>query len=199
MDVFPLIYIKNRKLLGSVEGKTLSINELPESSDGETVYVKDFDGIAKDTPNLNLYQKLSDKYELWVDAGPRTFGDVVDIIMAGANRITIMGNLFPMKDILNIKDVTDSMIYANVNLEREPDLAFTLPPGVDGLVVFNDKNQIESDFKADELLKTICSKYKVYAAGVDENNISYWKNMGVVGILLNLERFKLVNKDDFRS
>jgi len=199
MDIVPLIYIKNRKLLGAVEGKTLSINELPESSDGETVYVKDFDGIEKNVPNLNIYQKLSDKHNMWIDAGPRTFGDVVDIVMAGANRITITGNLFPMKDVPNIKEVTDSMVYANADFEKELDIAFALPPGVDGLVVFNDKNQIGLDFKAGELLKAICIKYKVYASEVDENNISYWKNMGVAGVLLDLERFKLVNKDDFRS
>lgn len=199
MDVFPLIYIKYRKILDAMGGNVLAINELPESSDGEIVYVKDFDGIVKDAPNLNLYQKLSDKHDLWVDAGPRTFGDVVDIIMAGANRITITGNLFPMKEISNIKELTDSMIYTNVDLEKETDMAFNPPLGIDGFVVSNNKNQIELDFKNGELLKTICSKYKLYATEEDEKNISYWKNIGVAGVLLDFERLKLVNKDDFRS
>jgi hypothetical protein len=190
MDIFPLIYVKYRKLLGAIEGNMLAISDLPELSDGNMIYIKDFDGTEKDAPNLEIYQKLSDKNDLWVDAGPRTFGDVVDIIMAGASRITIMKNIFPMKEIPNIKEVTDSMIYTNIDLEKEQDILFTPLPGIDGLVVFDDKNQTE-------LLKTICSQYKVYVTEADEKNISYWKSVGVAGVLLDFEKFKLVNKDDF--
>jgi hypothetical protein len=189
MDIFPLIYIKYRKISGAIDGNALAINDLPELSDGNMIYIKDFDGTEKDAPNLEIYQKLADKNDLWVDADPRRFGDVVDIIMAGASRITIMKDLFPMKEIPNIKEVTDSMIYTNIDLEKDQEILFTPPQGIDGLVVFGDKSQTE-------LLKTICSQYKVYVTETDEKNISYWKDIGVAGVLLDFEKFKLVNKDD---
>jgi len=145
------------------------------------------------------YQKISEKQEIWVDAGPRVLGDIVDFIMAGATRITIRKNLFSIEEISNIKEITESMIYSDVDLrnEKERTMVFSLLSGVDGLVVFYDKNQIEMDFKTGELLKTLCNKYKVYAAESDEKNISYWKNSGVAGVLLDLKKIKQVNRGGF--
>ena len=196
MDIIPLIYIKNRKLRGAIEGKMLFINELPEQSDVGKLYVKDSDGIEKDEPNLDIYQKLSEKHDLWVDAGPRMFGDVVDIIMAGATSITLRKNLFPTEEISNIKEVTETAIYINTDLKDEKqDMASAISHSVDGLVISCDGKQIEDDFKISELFRTMCNKYKVYVAELDEKNISYWTNIGVAGVLLDLETMKKVSKD----
>jgi len=196
MDIIPLIYIKNRKLRGAIEGKMLFINELPEQSDAGKLYVKDIDGIERDEPNLDIYQKLSEKHDLWVDAGPRMFGDVVDIIMAGATSITLRKNLFPTEEISNIKEVTETAIYINTDLKDEKqDMASAISHSVDGLVISCDGKQIEDDFKISELFRTMCNKYKVYVAELDEKNISYWTNIGVAGVLLDLETMKKVSKD----
>ena len=196
MDIIPLIYIKNRKLRGAIEGKMLLINELPEQSDAGKLYVKDSDGIEKDEPNLDIYQKLSEKHDLWVDAGPRMFGDVVDIIMAGATSITLRKNLFPTEEISNIKEVTETAIYINTDLKDEKqDMASAISHSVDGLVISCNGKQIEDDFKISELFRTMCNKYKVYVAELDEKNISYWTNIGVAGVLLDLETMKKVSKD----
>ena len=196
MDIIPLIYIKNRKLRGAIEGKMLLINELPEQSDAGKLYVKDIDGIERDEPNLDIYQKLSEKHDLWVDAGPRMFGDVVDIIMAGATSITLRKNLFPTEEISNIKEVTETAIYINTDLKDEKqDMASAISHSVDGLVISCDGKQIEDDFKISELFRTMCNKYKVYVAELDEKNISYWTNIGVAGVLLDLETMKKVSKD----
>jgi len=196
MDIIPLIYIKNRKLRGAIEGKMLFINELPEQSDVGKLYVKDSDGIEKDEPNLDIYQKLSEKHDLWVDAGPRMFGDVVDIIMAGATSITLRKNLFPTEEISNIKEVTETAIYINTDLKDEKqDMASAISHSVDGLVISCNGKQIEDDFKISELFRTMCNKYKVYVAELDEKNISYWTNIGVAGVLLDLETMKKVSKD----
>ena len=196
MDIIPLIYIKNRKLRGAIEGKMLLINELPEQSDVGKLYVKDSDGIEKDEPNLDIYQKLSEKHDLWVDAGPRMFGDVVDIIMAGATSITLRKNLFPTEEISNIKEVTETAIYINTDLKDEKqDMASAISHSVDGLVISCNGKQIEDDFKISELFRTMCNKYKVYVAELDEKNISYWTNIGVAGVLLDFETMKKVSKD----
>jgi len=196
MDIIPLIYIKNRKLRGAIEGKMLFINELPEQSDAGKLYVKDIDGIERDEPNLDIYQKLSEKHDLWVDAGPRMFGDVVDIIMAGATSITLRKNLFPTEEISNIKEVTETAIYINTDLKDEKqDMASAISHSVDGLVISCNGKQIEDDFKISELFRTMCNKYKVYVAELDEKNISYWTNIGVAGVLLDLETMKKVSKD----
>lgn len=201
MEIIPLIYIKNRKIHIEKEGNHVSLDDVLEKNiKDREIYFLDMDGIEKNRPNLCLLQKISEKQEIWVDAGPRVLGDIVDLIMAGATRITIRRGLFPIEDIPNIKEVTENMICTAVDLqnEKERTLAFSPLPGVDGLVILSNKNQIEMDFKTDGLLKTLCNKYKVYTAETDEKNIPYWKKMGVAGILLDLKIAKnRVNRDGF--
>lgn len=195
MEIIPLIYVKNRKITIEKEGRVLSLNEvLEQSSKNKIIYFLDIDGIERDKPNLCSYQRISEHCDIWVDAGPRVLGDIVDYVMAGATRITIRKNLFSIEEIPNIKEVTESMIYSDVDLrnEEERTIVFSLLPGVDGLVVFYDKNQVDRDFRSGELLKNLCNKYKVYAAESDEKKVSYWKNMGVAGVLLDLKKIKQV-------
>jgi len=201
MEIIPLIYVKNRKIYTEKEGKPVSLDEVLEQMDEEdSIYFLDIDGIEKNKPNLCTYQRITEKQDIWVDAGPRVLGDVVDLIMAGANRITIRNNLFPMEEIPNIKEVTENMIYTVVELRNEKERMFSFSPlpGVDGLVFFSDKKQIEMDFKTGELFRTLCNKYKVYAAEADRKNSSYWEKMGATGILLDFKIAKnWVNRDVF--
>jgi len=200
MEIIPLIYVKNRKITIEKEGMALSLDEVLEQiSKNKIIYFLDIDGIERDKPNLCSYQRISEHCDIWVDAGPRVLGDIVDYVMAGATRITVRKNLFSIEEIPNIKEVTESMVYSDVDLrnEKERTSMFSLLPGVDGLVAFYDRNHVDRDFRSGELLKNLCNKYKVYAAEYDEKNISYWKNMGATGVLLDLKRKKQVNRGEF--
>ena len=84
MEIIPMIFLKNEKLINTKLSKAKHFNNVLEKTSESTLYILDNDGIEKNKPNLNLYQELSKSYILWVDAGPRNIGDVVDLVIAGS-------------------------------------------------------------------------------------------------------------------
>ena len=200
MEIIPLIYLKKREILVEREGQRLSLNEMSEKVDkDEKLYILDIDGIEKDKPNLCLYPKLSENHKIWVDAGPRVLGDVVDSIMAGATNVTVRKKIWPEIDTSSIKEITENEIYAEISPKSQnmQIIEFSLLNNVDGLVVFNDKNQIETDFKCGSYLKNLCIKFKMYAYESNQKNFSYWKTLGVAGVLVDLDKIKEFRKHGF--
>lgn len=178
----------------------LPFNEILEQVDkDENIYVLDTDGIEKDKPNLCLYQKLSKVHALWVDTGPRVLGDIVDVIMAGATNITVRKNLWHELDVSSIKEITENKIYASVGLKSQGDHNTEIFPfyDVDGLVVFDGKNQVERDFKYRGFLKNLCTKHEIYTYERDPKNIDYWKKLGVTGLLVDISKIKEFKKNEF--
>ncbi len=190
MEIIPLINLKKGKMVEPKYLENVSLNELLERFKDDKLYILDHDGIEKNKPNLCLYQKLSKHHELWVDAGPQVLGDVVDSVIAGANSITIRKNLWQDTDISGIKEISENKIYGEVTLERYSisGTITSLVYDVDGLVVFDKKNQIEGDFKSAERLKDICKRYETYAYGLKKKNAAYWEKLGVTGLLIDIER-----------
>ncbi len=200
MDIIPLIHLKKRKITVEQEEYRLPFNEILEQVDKDVnIYVLDTDGIEKDKPNLCLYQKLSKSHALWVDTGPRVLGDIVDVIMAGATNITVRKNLWHELDVSSIKEITENKIYAGVDLKSQDGHNTEIFPfyDVDGLVVFDGKNQVERDFKYVGFLKNLCIKHEVYAYERDPKNINYWKNLGVTGLLVDISKIKEFKKNEF--
>lgn len=194
METIPLVYVKNKRIQIEKDRKNISLDDVLENvTKDKDIYFLDVDGIEKNKPNLCTYQKIAEKRNIWVDAGPRVLGDVVDLLMAGANKITIRPHLFPIEEIPSIKDVTENMIYSVVDLLKDEENSFAfsqLFPSIDGLVFFSDRKKIEGDFKKEDLLKSLCTKYKVYVAETDEKNIPYWNKIGGSGVLLDLKTYK---------
>jgi len=190
MEIIPLINLKKGKMVEPKYLENVSLNELLEQFKDDKLYILDHDGIEKNKPNLCLYQKLSKHHELWVDAGPQALGDVVDSVIAGANSITIRKNLWRDIDISGIREITENKIYGEVTLEKYSNSGTitSLVYNVDGLVVFDKKNQIEGDFKSAERLKDICKRYETYAYGLKKKNAPYWKKLGVTGLLIEIEK-----------
>ena len=193
MEIIPLIYLKKRKIVTEKEENWLSIDEVLEQvSKDEKIYVLDIDGIDKNKPNLCLYPKLIENHKIWVDAGPRVLGDVVDSIMAGATNITVRRKIWPELDISSIKEITESEIYADIDPKDQNihSVKFSLMNNVDGLVIFNNRNQMEGNFKYSSFLKNLSIKYKIYAYESNQKKISYWKTLGVTGLLVDLGKIK---------
>jgi uncharacterized protein related to proFAR isomerase len=193
MEVISIIYLKKRKILSEKEGEQISLNDLFERIDKDKkIYVLDIDGIEKDKPNLCLYPKLSENHKIWVDAGPRVLGDVIDSIMAGATNITVRKKIWPEPDISGIKEITESKIYIEIDSKNNNmhSIKISLINNADGLVIFNDKNQIETDFRFSSSLKNLSAKYKIYVYESNEKNFYYWKAQGIAGILMDLDKIK---------
>ena len=199
MDIIPLIYLKKGKIRVEQKEYHLPFNEILEQIDKDAnIYVLGTDGIEKDKPNLCLYQKLSKSHTLWVDTGPHILGDIVDDIMAGATNITVRKNLWHELDVSSIKEITENKIYAGVGIKSQDEGNTEIFPfyDVDGLVVFDGKNQMERDFKYVGFLKNLCIKHEVYAYERDPKNINYWKNLGVTGLLVDISKIKEFKKKE---
>lgn len=195
MEIIPLIYVENRNIYTKREGRRISLTEiLKQNGKNNKIYVLDIDGIEKNKPNLCTYQRLVPTHEIWVDAGPRVIGDIVDFVMAGATNVTIRKNLFSIKELADVKELTESEIYIVSDLQNEMERkrTFSSISGIDGYVVFYNKNQVEKDFKSSEFLKNLCNNFKVYIVEPEGENAAYWKNRGVAGLLVDIERIKQV-------
>lgn len=193
MEIIPTIYLENRKIQIEKNGANISLDKVLENVDKDKeIYFFDIDGIEKNKPNICTYQKIAEKRDVWVDTGPRALGDVVDLLMAGTNKITIRPNLFPIKETPSIKDMTENIIYSMVDLPYDKETFFNASdfPGIDGLIFFPDEKRTVVRFQKEEELKKLCNKYKIYVGDSNEKNIPYWKKIGVSGLLLDLKNYK---------
>lgn len=200
MEIIPLIHLQKRKITGGNEGNHLSFNDLLQQVDkDEKIYLLDIDGIKKDKPNLCIYRSISEHRKIWVDSGPRVLGDIVDAVMAGATDITVRKSYWPTLDIYAIQEMTECDIYVDIDLKSQTDqhLELSLFYDVNGFVSFNVQDEIEGDFKARSILKNLCKKYKIYIYDPNPKNLSYWKERGVTGLLIDISMIRSFKKHGF--
>ena len=191
MELIPLITLEKRKIIETNQ-KTTDTKEINQVNEDEKIYVLDKDGIVKDKPNLCLFQSASGSYGLWVDSGPVDLGDVVDSFMAGATAITIRKNMWNNLDIENIREITENEIFFEIDLRDIDEInnKIHLIEKADGIVLFNEKKLIELDSKYTNFLKQLCNKIKIYAYETNSENIFYWENKGITGLLVNIKKIK---------
>ena len=87
MEIIPLIYVNNDNVLDSKGLRVRDWNKFMEHMNN--VYVFDIGGMKRNKPSLELYQRIGEYAALWVDASPRRFEDVMDVVVAGAEKVTI--------------------------------------------------------------------------------------------------------------
>jgi hypothetical protein len=186
MNIIPLVKMKKRKVFSSLSEKEVfeKINE------NQRVYILDLDGIDKDKPNLCTFQRISGDYELWVDYGPRNLGDVVDMFMAGAERVTIRSPLWPKLNIPDIREISENKIFLNIDIENLKDSREFSYQASDGLVNFNSKEKIESNFIYGDYLRDYGINNEIYSYENDSKNINYWQMFGVKTLLVDIEKYE---------
>jgi len=185
MKIIPVVYLRDGKIWTKKDAEPISIkNILEQVKADEEVYILDDDGIEGNRPDFSIYQSLSEHYSIWVDAGPRILDDVVDVVMGGATNVVIRENLFVSKDLPEVKEFTDCLIYSYVDLQKDEPRFLSMSSYIDGLVICNDRKQFEGDFRLCELLKNLCKRHSVYVFDDEKENTKYWENIGVAGILL---------------
>jgi len=200
MKVIPLIYFEKRKLYTDNSGELVSLKDLLKEIDKETnVYILDKDGINNDRPNLCTYPKLSEHCKIWVDHGPRSLGDVVDAVLAGASSITIRKNIWPKASALKIKEITDSEIYEKFDTENHSyeKSSFLLSSDFKDFVVFPDKDRLDKEINYDDKIKKICKKFNTYVIEFDERYFSFWKKTGAKSIITEYNTWKKVKDYEF--
>jgi len=183
MQVIPLIEIINKKIQ--------NFELLDKLNQDDLLYIIDLDAIEKDDSNLDIYQTLSKKYQLWVDAAPRTLGDAVDIFMAGAENITLRKTFYPQANLESIREFTENKIYANIEIyddaEFYDDFFFE---DVDGLINFYSRDEIEKDFIINDAIKNFSTKNKINIYENNKQNIEYWNKFNPECFLVDISKYQ---------
>lgn len=189
MEIIPIITLKNYNITNPL----ISLENISQYvKEEEKIYILDLNGIEKDKPNLCIFQKLSSSYQLWVDCGPRNFGDIVDIFTTGATSVTIRKALFHSINISDIRDVSENKVYLNLDFQNfekhaNDDL---LTEKYDGIVNFNTKEEIEQNFSLHEYIKKIVKQNKIYFYENDYKNYVFWERLGATGLLVDIDKLK---------
>ena len=187
MQIIPLIKINNKEIQNS--------ELLEKINEDDLLYVLDSDGIEKDESNLDIYQKLSKKYQLWIDNAPRKLGDVVDVFMAGATNITLRKIFYPKVKLESIREITENKIYANIEIynkiELYDDFFFE---DVDGLINFYSREELEQDFKKYDLIKNFSTKNKTHIYENNKQNIEYWNKFNPEDFFVDISKYREFKK-----
>jgi len=192
--------MKNRKPHLEEKGDPSLFKETLEQLDeGQNIYFLDIDGLEKNKPNFCTYQRLSGHHNMWIDAGPRVLGDVVDAVMAGATAVIVRQDLWPKLDIEKIKEFTENEIYMGIDLKNQAKNLnnVLLPSGIDGVVLLSNRDEIEKEFKTADLVRELirkADKHKLYVYESNPENVHYWEKRGAVGLLVNINKIEEFKK-----
>ena len=195
MEIIPLIHFRKRNILRQDSSKYKIDGFLKNEDLPEKIYLLDHEGIEKNKPNLCTYQKLSKTIEIWVDTGPSDLGDVVDMVMAGATDITLRRQIWPNINLEKIREITESNLYLELSLKRQDkyNTKHPLLDDTDGLVILDN---VKEKNTSTELVKKLGRKYKIYIYETDQRNIDHWEELGVYGLIVNLDDLGEFKKHD---
>ena len=189
MDYIPIIKIKNRKIVNCHNNEIKNIKNLLKKYQDIPIYILDSDGIKKNKPNLCLLQKLSKKYKLWIDQGPRSLGDIVDSIIAGTENITVRLNLIEYDDLINIKEIIENKIYINVEETNVNELSSSNNLNLDGYTMFLNEKLL-SNFKIIEYIKNFVKKNSSYIYIKNKSELDLLNKYDFKGFLSDIEKIE---------
>lgn len=110
MDILPLVQVEQGRVIEAdrVTPAAQRFHQLRQEH-GE-VYVMDLDGIRYNRSHLDVYKKVSRKPFLWIDALPRRVEDVIDLVVAGAKRITVSETMGE-ETLHTVRDIYEGKLY----------------------------------------------------------------------------------------
>ncbi len=195
MIKIPFLELKKRKIVLKDRAGSADDSDLFEKiyKYGK-IYFLDQDGINKNKPNYCTYQRLSSSAELWVDAGPRDIGDVVDLIMSGVSKIVIREELWSELDFQSIKKYTEIEIYKLItNFEEDKHKPIFSDTDFNGLIILGEKS-IAKKLQETHKTKKSDENNKIYVYITNKQNATYWKEYKVDGLIINIEDMEKYNK-----
>ncbi|MDG6229347.1 MAG: hypothetical protein QCH96_05225 [Candidatus Thermoplasmatota archaeon] len=194
MQEILLIHMRRGKIVLDLSSK--DIRDILDRLQGSIIYVFDEDGIKRNHPNVSLYQRLTNIAELWVDAGPRTVGDIVDDVFSGAQRIVIRPDLWVELDLHTVVDLTENelmALYHSSDIQKgiPYDMVFTQSHGV---VLQFDEDSTPLDFKMNGIIKQICKVKPTYILDTRKQQMEKWDTFGITAVFRPLDQMEVFDK-----
>lgn len=183
METVPLLYVRNERVLDNKTGeKTKNWKPLIEGL--KQLYVIDVGGLLENKPSLELYQRMCEFASLWIDSGPRSFEDVMDTVVAGAEKITIQKNLFK-DDSSQLFDAMEREMYSGLELQDVVNGLWNDDSKWTGFVVYV---HTEMSFKEKDCLVAVAKKMPLYLVAKEQGFIDreWVEELGVKGIIYPL-------------
>ena len=112
VERIPLVYISDGKIVDD-ERRVIEDWKKRMGRFGE-IYIIDIDGVERNEPNLDLYQRIYRKK--WIDSFPRCFEDVMDLVISGADKVVIRRSFDGMDRVFREVDVE---LYLSISNETE--------------------------------------------------------------------------------
>lgn len=183
MKFIPLLetrYVGKRKEIADLFS-ALNKSENTVSS----LYILDEKGVKKNHPSLSLHQYAHRWFDTIVDAGSRHVGDIVDVILAGADIIVIRPTLWCEPDFLSVRDISESKLYVwydpfeKEKMKTDSTVLFSQADGI----IFNAENvatPIPFDIK--DKVKALIAKHGVENVVVFDPNKTHEKELNIFGL-----------------
>jgi len=162
MKYIPLIRTKEIKKQNQIADlfSTINTNERTVSS----VYLLDEQGIRKNHPSLSIHQYAHRWFDTIVDAGCHHIGDVVDILLAGAQIVVIRPTHWKEPDFLSIRDISESEIYMWYEFNEERNnkrISTKFYAQADGIILNIENVSNPLPFTVRDELRILCTKHPV--------------------------------------
>lgn len=126
--IVPLVHVKQGHVVHPARRKWLPVAEHEAALDQvadlfkqhDAVYVLDQDGQFSGVANLEFLQQLERKrVHPWVDAGPRTSEDAMDLLFAGVETLTLRPQHMGPEKIHDVAELSDVPLHAGIELATE--------------------------------------------------------------------------------
>ncbi|MCK5559670.1 MAG: hypothetical protein KAJ51_03715 [Thermoplasmata archaeon] len=214
--VMPAISILNGRIVMAHKNKYQRLkidNVIPKPADFielladehgySTVFITDINGVTKNNPQIGLIRKISEAAEIWLDAGVRNGDSVIDLFIAGAERVVLGTKTIDALEELEIAhELSENILFGldyhhnkivscNTTLQARDPLAVLNEVTRMGIkkVVFTDLGRIGTTEPLNlRLIKSIVSKrVELYVGGGIKKSQAYdLSKSGVKGVLVEL-------------
>lgn len=146
--------LKNKKTIADIATRLTTDSEVIP-----TAYLFDSTGIKKNQPALELHQYIRRWFETIVDAGCQHVGDVVDVLLAGAEIIVLRPEIWREPDFLTVRDISESEIYVwyDVLYQKNNPSKNHLLNEADGIILYVDHIKTPMPFIVRDSIRSMIS------------------------------------------
>ncbi|MEM4258391.1 MAG: hypothetical protein QXL17_04475 [Candidatus Thermoplasmatota archaeon] len=190
MDIIPCICIKHAKCY-SLFSQELPLSRIHTILPQESIlYLYDVHGIAENRPDLTMMQRLADEYIVWVDAGVRSVDDVMDVVTAGASKITLRKNLWQTLEIPKIRYVTDVELYLDISSGNFRSwIELSVYADMLGFTYVDIDHHTDEQYY-ENTIKELSTKYKIYLLKTTVNSVHHWKEYPIAGFIVDITKYQ---------
>ncbi len=182
-----------------------------------TPLIMDMDGIAADTPQIELLQKIAKSFPIWYDGGARDVTDVIDFLVANAEVCCVSTRSVPGFWLIEEAVDLSENICLQIDVYKGDFLASNRKiekKGLSGLANFAEELGIkqvsyldyaqfmEMETNPEDFAPLLDRDFELYVGGLKPAKTEEWKAMGLTGIIVyyrTLFEYKHMNlelKDD---